>query len=120
MNETTYESNLEKHISFDYYIAKREMIMKLNTLQFHLPMKKPPTSTLHQSNQRKKNIGTNRHNPKNDDYGTMTNFKYVVKKISGLFTLILYGKSKTSSEAVEHDSARNNNKVRGVSCKYDE
>lgn len=32
MNETTYESNLEKHISFDYYIAKREMIMKLNTL----------------------------------------------------------------------------------------
>ncbi|XP_058787924.1 calmodulin-binding receptor-like cytoplasmic kinase 2 [Vicia villosa] len=79
-------------------------------------MKKPSTSNLHQSNQRKKNIGTNninRHDPKND-YGTMTNFKYVVKKISGLFTLILSGKSKTSSEPVENDSARNN-KVRGVS-----
>ncbi|CAK8565869.1 unnamed protein product [Lathyrus sativus] len=82
-------------------------------------MKKPSTSSLHQSNQRKKNIGTNRHNPKNNDYGTMTNFKYVVKKISGLFTLILSGKSKTSSEAVEHDSARNNNKVRGVSSSTD-
>lgn len=84
-------------------------------------MKKPSSTNLHQSNQRKKNIGTNninRHNPKND-HGTMTNFKYVVKKISGLFTLILSGKSKTSSEPVENDSARNN-KVRGVSCKYED
>ncbi|CAI8596823.1 unnamed protein product [Vicia faba] len=79
-------------------------------------MKKPSSPSLHQSNQRKKNTGNgiNRHNPKNDDYGSMTNFKYFVKKISGLFTLILSGKSKTSSEGVEYDN-RKNNKVRGVS-----
>lgn len=89
-------------------------------------MKKSPSPSLHQSNKRKKNVdnqgsgannignGTQKHNPKNRS--TMTYFKSVVKKCSGLFTLFLPGKTKTTSEAVENDSTKN--KVRGVSCKF--
>jgi hypothetical protein len=81
-------------------------------------MKIPPSPNSHQSIQRKKNTSkgnvTNKHNPKND-HSTITYFKSIVKS---LFTLIS-GKTKTTSEAVENDSTRNN-KVRGVSCKYHE
>ncbi|WJX31361.1 non-specific serine/threonine protein kinase [Trifolium repens] len=76
-------------------------------------MKIPPSPNSHQSIQRKKNTSkgnvTNKHNPKND-HSTITYFKSIVKS---LFTLIS-GKTKTTSEAVENDSTRNN-KVRGVS-----
>jgi len=86
-------------------------------------MKKPSSPNLHQSNQRKKKVGhksgsasntngTNKHNhDHNDNHSTMTYFKSVFKS---LFTLI----TKTTSETVANDSPRN--KVRGVSCKYDE
>jgi hypothetical protein len=85
-------------------------------------MKKPSNPTnLHQSNQRKKKVGhksgsasntngTNRNNHEHN-HSTMTYFKSVFKSLFALIT-------KTTSEAVENDSSRN--KVRGVSCKYDQ
>ncbi|KAK2440809.1 calmodulin-binding receptor cytoplasmic kinase [Trifolium repens] len=80
-------------------------------------MKIPPSPNSHQSIQRKKNTSkgnvTNKHNPKND-HSTITYFKSIVKS---LFTLIS-GKTKTTSEAVENDSTKNN-KVRGVSSSTD-
>lgn len=84
-------------------------------------MKKPSSPNLHQSNQRRNKIGhksgsasntnvTNKHNHEHN-HSTMTYFKSVFKSF---FTLI----TKTTSEAVANDSSRN--KVRGVTCKYDQ
>ncbi|XP_020216396.1 calmodulin-binding receptor-like cytoplasmic kinase 2 [Cajanus cajan] len=81
-------------------------------------MRKTPPPSLHQSNQRKKNVGLqdrgagngkHRHNAEN--HTPLTNFKSSLKKF---FTFFFSGKSKTASEAPQSDDRKNTHKVRGV------
>lgn len=87
-------------------------------------MKKTPAPSLHQSNQRQKNVGFQDRGAANgtqshhvESHSALTYFKSSFKKF---FTLFLSGKRKTDSEAAESDDRKNTHKVRGVSCKFNE
>ncbi|XP_027334014.1 calmodulin-binding receptor-like cytoplasmic kinase 1 isoform X2 [Abrus precatorius] len=86
-------------------------------------MKKTPGISLHQSRQRKRDVGfhdngvgngTQRNGVKN--HTGMTYFKSAFKRV---FTLFLSGKRKTASEGVESEDRKNTHKVRGVSSSTD-
>ncbi|TKY47143.1 Calmodulin-binding receptor cytoplasmic kinase 1 [Spatholobus suberectus] len=86
-------------------------------------MKKTPSPSLQQSNQRRKSVGlqdrgagNGRQSHNVEKHSALTHFKSSVKKF---FTLVLSGKRNTASEAVESDDKKNTHKVRGVSSSAD-